>query len=274
MGKFFDALERQNKGVLVQHEEVKQEIPKRLIIPHAEATVLKKALLKREFSDKLVMLSESDSADAESFKVLRGQILFPRDRRVPKSILVTSALPGEGKTYVAANLASTLALSIDEYVLAIDTDLRRPRLHQLFGYPTTRGLHDYLIGGVRLEELILESGIYKLSLLPAGKIARNATELLSSNMMATFLGEVKEKLKECFMIIDSPPCQVMSETKFLAQQVDGIVFVAMANKTPRKEIEKAVNNIGREKILGVVFNGYEQVRKSYYRYYDRYYKGK
>ena len=93
-------------------------------------------------------------------------------------------------------------------------------------------------------------------------------------MMATFLGEVKEQLKECFMIIDSPPCQVMSETKFLAQQVDGIVFVAMANKTPRKEIEKAVNNIGREKILGVVFNGYEQVRKSYDRYYDRYYKGK
>ena len=93
-------------------------------------------------------------------------------------------------------------------------------------------------------------------------------------MMATFLGEVKEKLKDCFMIIDSPPCQVMAETKSLAQQVDGIVFVAMANKTPRKEIEKAVNNVGREKILGVVFNGYEQARKSYYRYYDRYYTGK
>jgi capsular exopolysaccharide synthesis family protein len=274
MGKFGDALERHEKGSLARLEEVKQEIPKRLAVPHPEITVIKKALLKGEFSDKLVTLSESDSADAESFKVLRGQILFPRNQRVPKSILVTSALPGEGKTYVAANLALTLALSIDEYVLAIDTDLRRPRLHQLFGYPTTRGLHDYLIGGVRLEELILESGIYKLSLLPAGKIAKNATELLSSNMMATFLGEVKEKLKECFMIIDSPPCQMMAETKSLARQVDGIVFVAMANKTPRKEIEKAVNNVGREKILGVVFNGYEQARKSYYRYYDRYYTGK
>jgi len=274
MGKFVDALERHDKGSLVRLEELKQEIPKRLVVQHPEATVLKKALLKRGFSDKLVMLSEPDSADAESFKVLRGQILFPKDRQVPKSILVTSALPGEGKTYVAANLALTLALSIDEYVLAIDTDLRRPRLHQLFGYPTTRGLHDYLIGGVRLEELILESGIYKFSLLPAGKSVRNATELLSSNMMATFLGEVKEKLKDCFMIIDSPPCQLMAETKPLAQQVDGIVLVAMANKTPRKEIEKAIDNIGREKILGVVFNGYEQVRKSSYRYYDRYYKGK
>jgi len=105
-------------------------------------------------------------------------------------------------------------------------------------------------------------------------IARNATELLSSNMMAAFLTEVKEKLKDRFMIIDSPPCQVMAETKPLAQRVDGIVLVVMANKTPRKEIEKAIENIGREKILGVVFNGYEQVRKSYYHYYDRYYKGK
>jgi len=274
MGKIADALERHEKGSFVQLEELKQEIPKRLVVPKPEASLIRKALLKREFSEKLVTLSEPDSADAESFKVLRGQILFPRDRQVPKSILVASALPGEGKSYVAANLALSLALSIDEYVVAIDTDLRRPRLHQLFGYPTTRGLHDYLIGGVRLEELILESGIDKLSLLPAGKIARNATELLSSNMMATFLGEVKEKLKDRFMIIDSPPCQVMAETKPLAQQVDGIVFVVMANKTPRKEIEKAIDNIGREKILGVVFNGYEQVRKSYYRYYDRYYKGK
>ena len=97
MGKFGDALERHEKGSLVRLEEVKQEIPKRLAVPHPEATVLKKALLKGEFSDKLVTLSESDSVDAETFKVLRGQILFPRDRRVPKSILVTSALPGEGK---------------------------------------------------------------------------------------------------------------------------------------------------------------------------------
>jgi len=66
----------------------------------------------------------------------------------------------------------------------------------------------------------------------------------------------------------------MAETKTLAQRVDGIVFVVMANQTPRKEIEKALDNIGREKILGVVFNGYEQVRKSYYRYYDHYYNGK
>jgi protein-tyrosine kinase len=273
VGKIADALERHDKENTVKLEDLKPELPKRLAIEKPEVTVPETMGLKREFSDSLVTLSDPDSADAESFKVLRGQILFPRGRQVPKSILVTSPLPGEGKTYVAANLALTLALSIDEHVVAIDTDLRRPRLHRLFGYRSARGLHDYLVGGVGLDDLILESGVEKLSLLPAGKITRNATELLSSNMMARFLGEVKEKFKDWFVVIDSPPCHIMTETKSLAQQVDGIIFVVMANKTPRKEIEKAIDNLGRDKILGIVFNGYEQVRKSYYRYYDRYYKG-
>jgi capsular exopolysaccharide synthesis family protein len=272
VGKIADALERHDKENTVRLEDLKQELPKRLVVQEPEESVAKEAVLKREFSASLVTLKDPDSADAESFKILRGQILFPRGRPVPKSILVTSALPGEGKTYVAANLALTLALSIDEHVVAIDTDLRRPKLHRQFGYRNTRGLHDYLVGGVRLEDLILESGVQKLSLLPAGKIARNATELLSSNMMATFLDAVKEKFKNWFVVIDSPPCHIMAETRSLIQHVDGIVFVVMANKIPRKDIEKAIDNLGRDKILGIVFNGYEQVRKSYYRYYDRYYK--
>jgi protein-tyrosine kinase len=273
MGKIADALERHDKENTVRLEDLKQESPKRLVVEEPELSVAKKAGLKRELSDRLVTLTDPDSADAESFKVLRGQILFSRDRQVPKSILVTSTLPGEGKTYVSANLALTLALSIDEYVLTIDTDLRRPKLHRQFGYRNTRGLHDYLVGGARLEDLILESGVQKLSLLPAGKIARNATELLSSNMMATFLGAVKEKFNNWFIVIDSPPCHIMAETRSLVQHVDGIIFVVMANNTPRKDIEKAIDNLGRDKILGIVFNGYEQARKSYYRNYDRYYKG-
>jgi protein-tyrosine kinase len=274
MGKIADALERHEKENTVKLEDLKQEPPKRLVVEKLEVDVPDATVLKREFSDRLVTLSDPDSADAEGFKVLRGQILFPRGRQVPKSILVTSALPGEGKTYVSVNLAVSLASSIDESVIIIDADLRRPRLHRLFGYRVARGLHEYLIGGVRLDDLILESGIEKLSLLPAGKIARNAAELLSSNMMVQFLGKVKEKSEGWFVIIDSPPCHVMAETKSLAQHVDGIIFVVMANRTPRKDIEEAIDNLGRDKIIGIVFNGYEQVRKSYYRYYDRYYKSK
>ena len=278
MGKIADALERHDKEKVVKLDDVKEAPPKRLIVEEPEVKLARQIasdlISEQRFSDSLIMLSSPDSADAETFKVLRGQILFPKDRKIPRSMLVTSTFPAEGKSYVAANLAATLALSIDEYVLLIDTDLRRPRLHRMFGYSKVQGLHEYLVGGCKLEELVLKSGLDKLSILPAGKPPRNPTELLSSSMMVKFLDEVKERYQDRFVIIDSPPSNVATEGKFLAQYVDGIIFVVMANKTPRKDIEKAIDNLGRDKILGIVFNGYEQVRKSYYRYYDRYYKGK
>ena len=278
MGKISDALERHKKETVVRLDDVKEARHKRLVVEEPEVKqarqIASDLISEQKFSDSLIMLSSPDSADAETFKVLRGQILFPKDRKVPRSMLVTSTFPAEGKSYVAANLAATLALSIDEYVLLIDTDLRRPRLHRMFGYSKVQGLHEYLVGGRKLEELVLKSGIDKLSILPAGKPPRNPTELLSSSMMVKFLDEVKERYQDRFVIIDSPPSNVATEGKFLAQYVDGIIFVVMANKTPRKDIEKAIDNLGRDKILGIVFNGYEQVRKNYYRYYDRYYKGK
>jgi protein-tyrosine kinase len=278
VGKIADALERHDKEKVVKLDNVKEEKPRRLVVEEPEVKLARQITADlapgQSFSDSLVMLSSPDCADAETFKVLRGQILFPKDRKIPRSMLVTSTFPAEGKTYVAANLAATLALSIDDYVLAVDADLRRPKLHRMFGYGKVQGLHEYLVGGRNIEELVLKSGIDKLSILPAGKPPRNPTELLSSNMMIKFLEEVKDRYQERFLIIDSPPSTVTAESKFLAQHVDGIIYVVMANKTPRKDIEKAIDNLGRDKILGIVFNGYEQVRKSYYRYYDRYYKGK
>ena len=278
MGKIADALERHDKETVVRLDDVNEAPPKKLLVEEPEVKLARKMasdlIPGKSFSDSVVMLSSPDSADAETFKVLRGQILFPRDRKVPRSMLVTSTFPAEGKTYVASNLATTLAMSIDEYVLAIDADLRRPRLHRMFGYSKVRGLHDYLVGNARLEDLIIKSSIDKLSVLPAGKPPRNPTELLSSNMMVQFLEEVKERYQDRFVIIDSPPSSVTAESKFLAQHVDGIIYVVMANKTPRRDIERAIDNLGREKILGIVFNGYEQVRKSYHSYYNRYYKGK
>jgi len=278
MGKIADALERHDKETVVRLDDVKEAPPKKLVVEEPEVKLARRIGAElgsqKNFNESLVMLSCPDSADAETFKVLRGQILFSREGKVPRSILVTSTFPAEGKTYVVANLATSLAMGIDEYVLAVDADLRRPRLHRMFGYSKVKGLHDYLVGNVKLEEVLIKSRINKLSILPAGKPARNPAELLSSNMMARLLEEVRGRYQDRFIIIDSPPSSVTAETKFLAQHVDGIIYVVMASKTPRKNIEKAIDNLGRDKVLGIVFNGYEQVRKSYNRYYDRYYKSR
>jgi protein-tyrosine kinase len=272
MGKISDALEKHQKEKVIPLENLREEEPVRLKTEAPEAALVRKIRADHKFSESLVMLSAPDSADAGNFKILRGQILFPRDRKIPRTILVTSAFPGEGKTFVSSNLATTLALSVDEHVMLIDADLRRARMHQLFGIANVRGLHDYLIGEKRLEELLVKTGIEKLSVLPAGKVPRNPSELLSSNMMARFLDQTKQEYKDHFIIIDSPPSNITAEVKFLSKYVDGIVFVVLAHKTPRKEITKALDNLGRDKILGIVFNGYNQDQKGYHKYYDQYYK--
>jgi protein-tyrosine kinase len=272
LGKISDALEKHQKEKLIPLDEIRDDKPVRLKTEEVEVRRAREIATQNKFSDSLVMLSSPDSGDAENFKILRGQILFPRDREVPRSILVTSTFPGEGKTFTAANIAATIAMSVDEYVLLIDADMRRAKIHRMFGFKNVRGLHDYLIGEKKFDELIVKTAINKLSILPAGKTPRNPAELLSSNMMAKFLVDAKQRYKDRFIIIDSPPTHITAEAKFLAQFVDAIIFVIMANKTPRKDAQKAIEGLGRDKVLGVVFNGYNQARKSYHKYYEKYYK--
>jgi protein-tyrosine kinase len=285
MGKIFDALEKHKKDGLVPQEGLSEAMPLRsktedhppektvwLKTEDPKAKHVGKISIQGKFSESLIMLSSPDSADAENFKLLRGQILFPRDREIPRSILVTSTFPGEGKTFVASNLAAAIAMSVDEYVLLIDADMRRATTHRIFGLRNGRGLYDYLTGERKLDELIVKTGIQKLSILPAGRTPRNPAELLSSNMMSRFLAEAEERYKDRFIIIDSPPTRITAEAKFLVQFVDAVIFVVMANKTPREDARKAIEGLGRDKVVGIVFNGYNQARKSYYKYYDKYYK--
>jgi exopolysaccharide/PEP-CTERM locus tyrosine autokinase len=277
MGKIADALERHKKEKSTKIEflhETKHVGPMQTAKDEQEIALAKEVCTLYECNPKLVVLSEPDSADAEDFKLLRAQILFARDRQRPRTIMVTSTFPGEGKTFVAANLAAGLALSIDESVLLIDCDLRRPRVHDMFGCPNTSGLHEYLMEGKQLGELLIKSHIEKLSLLTAGKAPRNPTEILSSMAMRTFLHDMKQRYVDHFIVIDSAPSHVTAEAKVLAEYVDGIVLVVMAQKSPRKEIQKAIQTLGKEKILGIVFNGYSHARRSYHKYYEKYYKGK
>ncbi len=275
MGKIADALERHKKEKTTKVEflfDAKPVRPMQTVHDEQEIALAKEVCTLHECNPKLVVLSEPDSADAENFKLLRGQILFARDRKRPRTILVTSTFPGEGKTFVAANLAASLALNIDEYVLLVDCDLRRPRQHEMFGYPGKDGLHEYLVGDKELKDVIVRSQIEKLSILPAGRVPLNPTELLSSVAMKAFLEELKERYQDHFILIDSAPSHITAEAKVLAEYVDGIVVVVMAQKSPRKDIQRAIHNLGREKILGIVFNGYNQIRRSYHKYYNNYYR--
>ena len=229
-------------------------------------------LIPESFSPKLVTLSAPDSLDAENFKVLRAQILFAKDRQRPRLIMVTSVFPGEGKTFVSANLAASIAQGIDEHVLLVDCDLRRPDMHQMFGFSNTVGLSEYLRGEKELSDLFIRTKIKKLSILPAGRPTSNPSELLASNKMKSLLQEVKNRYDDRFIILDTAPSQVLAEANVLSKYVDGVIFIVRSQKTPRETIRKGIDVIGKENIIGVVFNGYQQTFRSYGQYYKKYYK--
>ena len=271
MGKISDALEKHKKETKLKTDPVlvAQQIPR----SQRKASVISQSVATpAKYDPKLVVLSAPDSMDAENFKILRSQILFPKEGKRPRVIMVTSALPGEGKTFVATNLAASIALGFNEHVLLVDCDFRRPCVHKMLGIALAAGLYEHLTGKATLPDVIIKTGFGKLSVIPAGSPSSNPSELIASQMMRDFLEDVRNRYDDRYIVIDATPAQVTAEANVLSQYVDGILFVIMAERAPREAIQRSIENLGKEKILGVVFNGYNQSYRGYRKYYKKYYK--
>lgn len=207
---------------------------------------------------------------AEQFKMLSSQILFPQGRPIPRTILVTSAVPGEGKSIVAGNLAVSIAAGKQQNVLLMECDLRRPSLCQIFGLDNNcTGISEYLQGEEQLSNVLRKTTIDNLTLLPAGRMTKNPYELLSSKKMRDLVEEVGKRYEDRYIILDSTPAQVAAETGVLSKFVDGVVLVISYGKSSRELIQNSVEKIGKEKFLGVVFNYSEgnYTKDYYYKYY-------
>lgn len=206
---------------------------------------------------RLTQATSFSAEAAESFRVLRSRILFPDDGdQVCRTIMVTSTAIGEGKSFVAANLGIALAQGVDQRSLLVDCDLRRPTLAQLFGLPYNKGLADFLKSGTDLAELILKTSVDKLTLLPSGRPPVNPSELLASAKMDGLVKEMAKRYDDRFIIFDTPPVLAASEALVLAQKVDGVVLVVRQGRSGRSQIQRIIELIGREKVIGIVFNGY------------------
>jgi exopolysaccharide/PEP-CTERM locus tyrosine autokinase len=217
--------------------------------------------------DDLLTVSQPSSVIAETFKVIRTLLLMKIKEKGVKTVLVTSSLPLEGKSFVSANLAVSMALDFDKYVLLVDADVKRPTLHEIFKTASKLGLTDYLMNGHHnLVDIIQTEILAKLSFIPAGSFHDSSSELLASQKMKQLMREVKERYDDRYIIFDSPPAEI-SETLALANIVDGILLVVKAGGTAKKMVKKTVAVLGREKILGVVLNQCDVTPKSYYRYY-------
>ncbi len=285
MGKVFKALERADESVGLEREEVGQEVVGNRIpsdsspvVPPPSREKRAEEMVKRpgQWDDRLILATATTGPVAESIRALRTRILFPPSGRIPRSILVTSASPGEGKSFICANLGISLAQGVDNYCLLVDCDLRKPMQHNLFGLNNKAGLSDYLQHKRPLSELLVPSGVEKLSVLQAGPRSINPAELLGSAHMTSLVDELGKRYEDRIVLLDSPPLHAASETAVLAQHVDGVVLVVRYGASRREYVKALADAIGRDKILGVVFNAYRANMLDYkvfgyYEYQQDYY---
>lgn len=214
-------------------------------------------LTPNEWDPLLVSYLDPSSGVAENIRRLRSKIFHTKSGTPYKKILVTSSGAGAGKSFVCANLGVSIAQGLDEHALMIDCDLRRSKLGSMFKVPNKRGLVDHLQSGEELSGLITKSGMRKLSIIPAGPKPINPAELLGSEKVIKMLDELKNRYDDRFILLDTAPFEYASETAVLAKHVDGVIVVVRWGGESREKIKKMVDALGRDKIIGIVFNAYQ-----------------
>jgi capsular exopolysaccharide synthesis family protein len=213
-----------------------------------------------------IVFSNSDpfSPGSEQFRTLRSRLYRMRESQPLQTILISSAIPAEGKTLVSSNLAYALVQQTGSRVLLIDADLRSPRIHTLLGAPAAPGLADYLQDTATVFKVVQRGREDGLCFIPAGNHVTHPSELISSDRMKQFL----DRLRPAFdwIIIDSPPALPVADASVLGGLVDGVLFVVRANSTPSEVSQKACKELRDAHILGVVLNTAEDSAEynSYY----------
>jgi capsular exopolysaccharide synthesis family protein len=245
------------------------EIPSLAMIPHLNN-------LESQNKDQipgLVVHDGSNPLAAEAYRALRTSIVFSAAGKAPRVIMVTSSLPGEGKSLTSINLSCAMAKAGKEAgkdILLIDADMRRPCLHKLFKVQQEPGLSNYLVG--EIDDLpFVATAVPHLFLLPCGKIPPNPSELLGSARMGELIAKAQERFSQ--LILDSPPLISVTDATILSTKSDGVILVIKAEEVPRKVAKKAKDQLLEVKsnLLGSILNDIPFQRNGYH-YYNYYHK--
>jgi len=237
--------------VLEDVEKGNADRAKRSAVPRPGGPMVAEKVISGQ---RLVTFYDPDSVASEQFRKLRTQLLRLRLPQPPRTILVTSARAGEGKTLVSANLAAGIAHEFNAHALLVDSDLRSPSLGSWFGISNGFGLSDYLVGKKEIPELLFKTEIERLRILLGGTLRENPTELIGSARMESLIQELKSRYSDRYIIFDSTPLLATSEPEVLSKLVDGILIVVRAGETPRETVKQAIASLEKEKILGMVLN--------------------
>ena len=221
----------------------------------------------------MLFLNGDDNArGTEEFRTLRSRLYHLREKMPLKKLLITSALPKEGKSFTASNLAQVMVRQHGRRALLIDADLRAPRLHDMLGTTSDPGLSDYLLGKNDEFSIMQRGPLENLFFIPSGTGATDPAELVGNGRLKLLLQRVEPLFD--WIILDSPPAIPVSDASVLAKACDGVLMVVRSNTTPSDLARKARQEFPDQALVGVVLNGTREDAVPYARYYYESYQKK
>src|SRR5205823_6215671 len=208
---------------------------------------------------------EEHAPGMEEFRTLRSRLYQAREKQPLSKLLVTSALPKEGKSFTSANLAQVIVRQHGKLALLIDADLRNPQLHNLLGAEPGPGLAEYLQSESDEFSIIQRGSMENLFFIPAGRQAGNPAELVANGRMKFLLNRLEAMFD--WIIVDSPPAVLVTDASLIANYCDGVLLVVRSNNTPTDAALRARKEFADRNVLGVVLNGIASEMSPYSQYY-------
>ncbi|MFT4584198.1 MAG: protein-tyrosine kinase [Gammaproteobacteria bacterium] len=221
-----------------------------------------RAILRR---NKIIIGSGQDPAAETAFKILRTQVEQRLAARNWNSIAVTSPGAGAGKTTTAINLSMALAQEMHRTVLLVDLDFRNPSVHHRFECSIEFGLVDYLLDDVPVNEILINPGVERLVILPAGRAAiPNSSELVASPKMIDLVEELKTRYPSRIIVFDLPPLLWSDDTLAFSPYVDTTLLVISEGITTKEEVRRVMEVMGESNVMGTVLNNATEIQPTYY----------
>jgi exopolysaccharide/PEP-CTERM locus tyrosine autokinase len=261
-------------AAVLEHETVHETVRAAPLPPAAAATAAEAEPATPKFTPRRVELDLARMRELGMVTAAGGRTPLLEDFRIIKRpllqrafaervqgdnpgnlIMLTSSLPGEGKTYCAINLAMSIAMELDHTVLLVDADVARPSVLRTLGLPPQRGLMDILTDDkLDMADVMLRTNVDTLSILPAGTSTPRATELLASSTMSNLVNEIANRYPDRIVIFDSPPLLLTSEARVLASHMGQIVMVVEAQTTTQHAVKEALHQLEGFKNVNLIYN--------------------
>jgi len=258
--------QQEQKSGVIPHEKVstsvrhEKKIPEEINYSQTQCFSATNEVLK---ANRVVAGIEGDP-NADLFRVLRTKLLQRMRKDGLNTLAVTSPQKGGGKSMITANLAIAIAMEMNQTVMLVDLDLRRPSVHKYFGFEPEKGLVDYLLDGADLPGLLVNPGIERLVILPAGRQVTQSSELISTPRMLNLVEEITNRYTSRIILFDLPPLLGMDDALTFLPNVQSTVLVVEEGGNSKEEIQQSIRLLENANLLGTVYNKAREINHSPY----------